>query len=64
MAMDKHGNTFAPGDKVTAARAHNEKRAGMTGKVMDADPDMGTARVEWGPGDVTIEDVDKLERHP
>lgn len=61
--MIKHGNTLAPGDKVTSTQTPGEKRAGQHGKVLDVDGGMGLVRIEWAPGDFTIEDINNLERN-
>lgn len=62
MGMTKTGNTFAPEDKVSKTKDGVKVASRGTGKVIDADPDMATVRVDWGGGDVQIEDAFELEK--
>jgi hypothetical protein len=62
MGMTKHGNTFAPGDRVILAQA-GTKVAGSSGKVIDIDPSMEMARIDWGNGDISFEELHKLAHH-
>ena len=63
--MNKHGNTFFPGDPVVGSPAGNNKTASARrGKVMDVIDDHGTmrAKVAWDDGTESFEDPETLSK--
>lgn len=51
MTMNKHGNTYAPQDKVAPASSSGTKLASSDqGTVISGDPSSGKIEVAWGDG--------------
>lgn len=54
--MEKHGNTFAPGNKVRLRVGLQDKVAAARGpgEIVNVDPDTALARVKWAQGEYEI----------
>jgi hypothetical protein len=62
MAMEKNGNTLAPGDPVVL-RSDNVKLASQSYATLETiDPDTNRAKIAFADGSTTFVDLDELER--
>ncbi len=48
--MEKHANTFFPGDKVAEVKDGTKVAGHESGKVTDGDPTSGKVKVAWPDG--------------
>ena len=60
--MDKHGNTFFPGDMVVSTTSGKTAAERVPGKVVDADPDSSMVKVAWPNGEEVWIDANKLTK--
>ena len=63
--MEKHGNTFFPGDRVKVVGGSvNKVASNEVGKVIGGDPDTGRVKVAFTDGRDDWVEPEKLEKQP
>lgn len=65
MSIDKHANTYFPGDKVrqTIVKGDGTKTAGnIKGEVVDGDPSSGKLKVKWPDGSNSWMDPSEIQK--